>query len=185
MKTWLQGLRITSKNSHILQEVPKFWQQGPTHAHAHVMASLQKTPTYFNINLTFLKFYSLTNYEENMQVSQMSQSRQGIRILLSHYTKSDIQCFIIFSVVTTLSCSTLIFNSLIISVRHKCTANFPTATSFLLLLLLTFFSYLVQLLVNLDHHLINSHFIATKGVTHTCTILCKPHTWCPWATLFQ
>ena len=57
-----------------------------------------------------------------------------------HYTKYDIYCFIIFSVVTTLSCSTLIFNSLIISVRHKCSGNFPTAASFLLLSLSVFFN---------------------------------------------
>ena len=35
----------------------------------------------------------------------------------------------IFSVVTTLSCSTLIFNSLIFSVRHECIATFPATTS--------------------------------------------------------
>ena len=44
----------------------------------------------------------------------------------------------IFSVVITLSFATLIVNSLIISVRHKCAATFPTATSFLLLSLLVF-----------------------------------------------
>ena len=43
---------------------------------------------------------------------------------------------IILSVVTTLSCSILIFNALIISVRHKCTVTYPTATSFLLVSLL-------------------------------------------------
>jgi hypothetical protein len=47
----------------------------------------------------------------------------------------------IFSVVTTLSCSTLIFYSLIINVRHKCVATFPTATSFRLLSLLICLSY--------------------------------------------
>ena len=39
-----------------------------------------------------------------------------------HYTKYDTQCLIIFRVVTTVSCSTLIFHSLIISVIHKCIA---------------------------------------------------------------
>ena len=50
----------------------------------------------------------------------------------------------IFSVVTTLSYSTLLFNSLIISVRHKCATTFPTATSFLLLSLLGFFHILTN-----------------------------------------
>jgi hypothetical protein len=44
-----------------------------------------------------------------------------------------------FSVVITLLCSTLIFNSLIVSVRHKCAGTFPIATSFPLLSLLIFF----------------------------------------------
>ena len=39
----------------------------------------------------------------------------------------------IFKVVTTLSWSTLIFNSFIISVIHECTTTFPIAISFLLL----------------------------------------------------
>ena len=43
-----------------------------------------------------------------------------------HYTKQDIQCLIMFSVVTTLPFSTLIFNSLTISVRHICAAIFST-----------------------------------------------------------
>ena len=47
------------------------------------------------------------------------------------YTKYDIWYLITFNVVTTLTCSTLIFNSLTISVRHKCVAIFPTATFFL------------------------------------------------------
>ena len=37
---------------------------------------------------------------------------------LPHYTKYDIWCLIIFSVVTTVPCSAVIFNSLIISVRR-------------------------------------------------------------------
>ena len=49
-----------------------------------------------------------------------------------------------FSVFTTLSYSTLIFNSLMISVRHKCAATFPIATSFLLLSLLIFFHILTN-----------------------------------------
>jgi len=60
------------------------------------------------------------------------------RWLLTCYTKYDIYYLIIFSVVATLSCSTLIINSLIISVTHKCVVTFPTATSFLLLSLLNF-----------------------------------------------
>jgi hypothetical protein len=44
---------------------------------------------------------------------------------------------IIFSVVTTLPCSTLIFNFLTTSVRHKCAAIFLTTTS----LIISFFSY--------------------------------------------
>jgi hypothetical protein len=32
--------------------------------------------------------------------------------VVGHYTKYDIECLVIFSVVTTLSCSTLIFNLL-------------------------------------------------------------------------
>jgi hypothetical protein len=59
-----------------------------------------------------------------------------------HYTKYDVYCLIVFSVVTTLSCSTVNFNSLIISVRHKCITTFPTTMSLLLLSLLNFFSYL-------------------------------------------
>ena len=55
------------------------------------------------------------------------------------YTKCDILCLIIFCVVTTLSCSTLILNYLMISVRHKCVTTFPTATLFFLLSLLILF----------------------------------------------
>ena len=62
----------------------------------------------------------------------------------SSYIKYDIQCLIIFSVVTTISCSPLIFNSLIINVRHKCAATFLTATSFLLLSLMFFFHILTN-----------------------------------------
>jgi hypothetical protein len=58
----------------------------------------------------------------------------------THYTKYDIECLIVFSV-TTLSCSTLNFNSLIISVRYKCATTFPTTMSLLTLSLLNFFSY--------------------------------------------
>jgi hypothetical protein len=47
----------------------------------------------------------------------------------------------IFSVVTTLSCSTLNFNSLIISVRHKCATTFPTTMSLLLSLLIFLYPY--------------------------------------------
>ena len=36
-----------------------------------------------------------------------------------------------FNVVTTLPCSTFIFNSLTISFRHKCAATLPTALNFL------------------------------------------------------
>ena len=39
-------------------------------------------------------------------------------VLFIHYTKYSIQCLIVFSVVTTLPCSTLIFNSLTISARR-------------------------------------------------------------------
>ena len=46
-----------------------------------------------------------------------------------NYFRKDIQCLIIFNVVTALPCSTLIFNSLTVSVRHKCVVAFPTATS--------------------------------------------------------
>ena len=60
------------------------------------------------------------------------------------YTKYDIWCLIIFSVVTTLWCSTLIFSSLIISDRDKCAATIPSATSFLLLPLLIFFYILTS-----------------------------------------
>ena len=63
-----------------------------------------------------------------------------------HYTKYDLLCLIIFSIVITLSCSTLIFNSLIISVGDECVATFLVATSFLLLSLLTlFFIFLLKL----------------------------------------
>ena len=51
---------------------------------------------------------------------------------------------IIFSVVTTLSCSTLISNSLIISVRHKSATTFPIAISFPLLSLLICFHILTN-----------------------------------------
>ena len=51
---------------------------------------------------------------------------------------------IIFSVVTTLSCSKLIFHSLMIRVRYKCAATFSTATSFLLISLLIFFHILTN-----------------------------------------
>ena len=58
-----------------------------------------------------------------------------------HYTTLNMifGCLIILSVITTLSCLILIFNSLMISVRHECTATFHVATSFLLLSLLVFF----------------------------------------------
>ena len=65
-------------------------------------------------------------------------------LLSCYYTKYDIQCLIIFSVVTTLSCSTLILNSSIISVRHKYAATFSTTTSFLLLLLLKKFNIFID-----------------------------------------
>jgi hypothetical protein len=42
-----------------------------------------------------------------------------------------------FSVVTTLPCSTLIYNSLTISVGHKCVVTFPTVTS----LIMSFFVF--------------------------------------------
>jgi hypothetical protein len=61
------------------------------------------------------------------------------------YTKYDIWCLIVFSVVTTLSCSTLNFNSLIISLRHKCAITFPTTMSLLLLSLLIFFFHIISL----------------------------------------
>ena len=48
----------------------------------------------------------------------------------SDYTKKGIYSLITFNVVTTLPCSTLIFNYLIISVRYKCANGFPTTTSF-------------------------------------------------------
>ena len=72
-----------------------------------------------------------------------------------HYTILNI----IFSVVTTLSWSTLTFNSLIISVRLKCAATFPTTTSFLLLSLLVF-----------SHILTNPKFVHVTS-THY-------HSWC-------
>ena len=43
---------------------------------------------------------------------------------INNYTKYNIYCSIIFNVVTTLPCSMLIFNSLTISVGHKCTVTF-------------------------------------------------------------
>jgi hypothetical protein len=59
-----------------------------------------------------------------------------MRFLQNNYTKYDIYRLIVFSVVTTLSCSTLNFNSLIISVTHKCATTYPTTMSLLLLSLL-------------------------------------------------
>ena len=50
----------------------------------------------------------------------------------------------IFSVVTTLPCSTLIFNSLIISVRHKYAITFPIVTSYFLSQLLYFYHILIN-----------------------------------------
>ena len=50
----------------------------------------------------------------------------------------------VFGVVTTLSCSTLNFNYLTMSVRHKCATTFPTTMSFLLLSLLIFFHILTN-----------------------------------------
>ena len=62
----------------------------------------------------------------------------------------------IFSVVTTLSCATLISNSLVISVRHKCAVTFPSTTSFLLLSLLVF---LVHILTNTKFvHVTSTHY---------------------------
>jgi hypothetical protein len=57
-------------------------------------------------------------------------SKHKGEVLFSYYTKEDIQSLNMFSVVTTLPYSTLIFDSLTIlmSVRHKCAATFPTAT---------------------------------------------------------
>ena len=49
--------------------------------------------------------------------------------LMIHYTKYDVQCVIIFDVVTTLPYSILIFNSLTIGVRYECVFTFPTAIS--------------------------------------------------------
>ena len=62
---------------------------------------------------------------------------------LQHYIKYDIQCLIVFSVVISLSCSTLIFYTLTISVRHKCVATSPTLTS--LILSFFFISLLTQI----------------------------------------
>jgi hypothetical protein len=61
-----------------------------------------------------------------------------------NYTKYDIQCLIVFSVVNTLSCSTLNFNSLIFSVGHKCATTSPITMSLLLLSLLIFFHMLTN-----------------------------------------
>ena len=83
------------------------------------------------IHLDFLWEQTISNF-----LSILCIKIEFIIRLLHHYTKYDIKCLITFSVVTTLSCSTIIFNYLIISVRHKCVATFPTATSFLLLSLL-------------------------------------------------
>ena len=61
-----------------------------------------------------------------------------------NYTKYDIQFLIVFSVVTTLPRSTLNFDSLIISVRHKCATTFSTIMSPLLLSLLIIFHILIN-----------------------------------------
>ena len=90
-------------------------------------------------------FYIWTNVSihppQHSSIWRLSMGEQKITISIINMIFSVL---IIFSVVTTLSCSTLIFNSLIISVRHKCAATFLTATSFLLLLLLIFFHILTN-----------------------------------------
>ena len=119
--------------------------------------------------LSHLKFKSDTDPGQQMELLQMEageagrsdsawvmddgsvkhradQDETGGRCKTSpNYTRYDIECLIVFSVVSTLSCSTLIFNSLINSVRHECAVTFPTTTSFLLLSLLIFFTSLLTL----------------------------------------
>jgi hypothetical protein len=81
-------------------------------------------------------------------VKSVVLTRQQVKsVISSHYTKYGIQCLIIFSVVTTLSCSTLIFNSLIISVRHTCVATYmcchlPNCHLLSPFIIVNFFSYL-------------------------------------------
>jgi hypothetical protein len=71
--------------------------------------------------------------QEHCQLSEKKTFElKIIRYMFSHYTKYDIWYLTKFSVVTTLSCSTLIFSSLIIGVRHKCATTFHVNTSFLL-----------------------------------------------------
>ena len=65
----------------------------------------------------------------------------------------------IFSVVTTLSCSTLIFNSLIISVRHKCATTFPTTMSLLLSLLIFFHILTNTKFVHVTSTYYHNHYI--------------------------
>ena len=65
--------------------------------------------------------------EASTRGSHLGIATDGVVFTL-HYTKYDIECLIICSVVTTLPCSTLIFNSFTSSVRRyvgRCVGNLP------------------------------------------------------------
>lgn len=98
---------------------------------------LDETPT-----LILYEYVSLSFVQDCKNDTDFIESL--LEIMLDHkFNKDDIESMnhytkYIFSVVTTLPCSIVIFNSLIIIVRYKCVAIFPIATS----LIISFFSCL-------------------------------------------
>ena len=90
---------------------------------------------------------SIGGLKKALVMPQLRRTKVEIsKVVNDHYTKYDTQCLIIFSVVTTLLSSTLIFNSLTISVRRyarRCAR---------ILLLSLLFLFFISLLTTIFEH---------------------------------